>query len=382
MSSTIKKIKSSWSNSQISWKYVILCSSVILIIALVWSLAKICLSPVPAYATIIDFLTKPFEWMGEYLLGMINKILLDICNGVFQMIMWLIAALTPDDLLTADWQTLFGSHGIKANGLYTMMTNISNGIIKPIASTILGCVFMMQFIKITSKAEQNGTVPLLKEVLIIFVIFMMFNWLVAHADEVCGAIYDIANRIAIYVKDYGSTQISINPEDMKFIEIENNWDASQYANQSIGVIFGCLFVLVLGVLGALICFVFAYFATIGRALQLYIYAMFSPIPMAMLGFDETRSWGVGYFRNFASVALASAILLFIMYAFPLVMIMVIDFNNYTPLTDLSQWGDLLRIKTGSFIGPLLMLLRMIAVMLVFIVGVKNSGKYAKAILGA
>ena len=61
----------------------------------------------------------------------------------------------------------------------------------------------MQFLKLASKADQNGTVPLLKDILVMFMFFMIFNWLVAHADTLCGAIYDVINTISIKIKEFG-----------------------------------------------------------------------------------------------------------------------------------------------------------------------------------
>lgn len=41
---------------------------------------------------------------------------------------------------------------------------------------------------------------------------------------------------------------------------------------------------------------------LGRSVQLYVYAAFSPIPISLLGFDETKQIGIGYLKNFAAAA--------------------------------------------------------------------------------
>ena len=44
--------------------------------------------------------------------------------------------------------------------------------------------------------------------------------------------------------------------------------------------------------------------------------MISPIPLALLGIEETRQMGVGYLRNFASLVLSYASLAFVLNMYP------------------------------------------------------------------
>ena len=42
-----------------------------------------------------------------------------------------------------------------------------------------------------------------------------------------------------------------------------------------------------------------------RAIQLYIMAAFSPIPLSLMALDDTRQIGIGYLKNFTAVCLAA-----------------------------------------------------------------------------
>lgn len=53
-----------------------------------------------------------------------------------------------------------------------------------------------------------------------------------------------------------------------------------------------------------------------RAMQLYVMAAFSPLPFALLGFDETKNYGVSFCKNFLATCLAGVIILFAMGLFP------------------------------------------------------------------
>lgn len=323
-----------------------------------------------------DFAANPFGFICKFVFGSLNKMFCEMINGAYWAMMKYINAITPSDLLTGNWSQLFGDKGAASTKVYSFMTTICSTIVKPIAGSILSCVFLMQFLKLASKADQNGTVPLLKDILVLFMFFMIFNWLVGHADTLCGAIYDVINTISIKIKEFGGGVDFENiTEDL--IHVDDWNEVTQFADVSFGSLISILICVLLGFLGGIVAFLFACIATYARALQLYVYATFSPIPFAMLGFEETRSWGVGYFKNFAAVALAGAILLFIMFAFPAMMFAVISFDTGSSMMNLAD----MVVFNGSINGAL-NILKMLAIIIVFIMGIIKSGTWAKDILGS
>ena len=56
-----------------------------------------------------------------------------------------------------------------------------------------------------------------------------------------------------------------------------------------------------------------------RALQLYVMAAFSPIPLSLMALDETRQAGVGYLKNFAAMCIAGLIILILLISFPIIL---------------------------------------------------------------
>lgn len=56
-----------------------------------------------------------------------------------------------------------------------------------------------------------------------------------------------------------------------------------------------------------------------RAIQLYIMAAFSPIPLAFMALDDTRQIGVGYLKNFTAVCIAGLIIVILLIAFPVIL---------------------------------------------------------------
>lgn len=105
-----------------------------------------------------------------------------------------------------------------------------------------------------------------------------------------------------------------------------------------------------------------------RALQIYIMAAFSPIPLALLSEDETRQMGVGYLKNFASVCLAGVVILVLLVSFPIVL------------------GGLNAASAGvsvldSVVGGLSYALQYLAMCILLILALVKSGGWARDVMG-
>ena len=53
-----------------------------------------------------------------------------------------------------------------------------------------------------------------------------------------------------------------------------------------------------------------------RAFQLYVFTAFSPIPFALLGFDETKNYGISFCKNYLGICLSGAVIILALSAFP------------------------------------------------------------------
>lgn len=53
-----------------------------------------------------------------------------------------------------------------------------------------------------------------------------------------------------------------------------------------------------------------------RAIQLYVFTAFSPIPFALLGFDETKNYGISFCKNYLGICLSGAVIILALSAFP------------------------------------------------------------------
>ena len=106
------------------------------------------------------------------------------------------------------------------------------------------------------------------------------------------------------------------------------------------------------------------FAVWGRALQIYIMLMVAPVPIALLGADETRHMGIGFFKNFAALCLAAAIMAFVLWLFSIMFA--------ASITEVINTANQLSAVT---IGKLLV------VCLLLCWALTKSGQFARDVLG-
>ena len=118
-----------------------------------------------------------------------------------------------------------------------------------------------------------------------------------------------------------------------------------------------------------VAYVVALVVTWARAIQLYVMAALSPIPLSLLGLDETRHMGVGYIRQFASVCLAGLIVTVLLVAFPVVLggLNAASAGTGTPI--------------DSLVGGLSYALQYLAMCVLLVLSLAKSGAWARDVLG-
>ncbi|WP_206214468.1 type IV secretion system protein, partial [Adlercreutzia sp. ZJ141] len=91
------------------------------------------------------------------------------------------------------------------------------------------------------------------------------------------------------------------------------------ADDDLSALLALLVVAVISWLVVLIAYIVALVVCWARAIQLYVMAAFSPIPLAFLGFDQTRQIGIGYLKSFGAVCIAGLIILVLLISFPIIL---------------------------------------------------------------
>lgn len=291
--------------------------------------------------------------LNEWVSGMVR----DVVNGFLGGFMTFIKSINAETVLTAPWTDMLGSGGTT---VYTLATEVHNALVKPLAHSILALVMLVQLVKISEKMDSSGTMPALKEIVFLAVFFVIFTWLINSSAGLCEAVYNEINSITKAI-----TSDAVVPSyDISVADDVTGLDVLIPL-----VLFGLFSWLV-----AMVAYVVSLLMGYARALQLYVMMAFSPVPFALLGFDETRSMGVGFCKNFVAVCIAGAIMVFLMVCFPLILAGVMSDGSTT--TSISSAGS-----AGDVWGVILAPLKLIALCLLLVLGLMKSGAWARDILG-
>ena len=326
-----------------------------------------------------------FAHLDKWAWAQIKSLFAENVNASFYTALSQMKNISMNNDLTRDWFNLFGGDST----IHTILINVSNGAVKPVAGALMSCVFLMQFIKIAGKAESTGTLPMVKDVIYLFVMLAFFTSLITHADDICGALYSMINQISKAIsggqipqlnptQDFISAFVDGNPDGASLWHSDEGRDAM--AESSIGLMMILWLVFGIASLFGLALSIVITFMVFGRAIQLYLYSMFSPIPFSFLGFEQTRQWGVGFFKNFLCVALSGTIIIVICFLAPYMISAVMGGQ------DVSQsLVTIVQLKAGGQWGYMDFMMnigcKVIACYIIFIVGVMKSGSYARDILG-
>lgn len=265
--------------------------------ATAFALCALLLVPVqPAYADIAGD-------VNDWLCGLLR----DCCNWMFKAQTGVLGSIGANGILSADF-----AHMLTSSSDLTMH-DVARGVwqvaILPIGCGVLGLVFTLKLIEISQRMDGSQSLPGVKEVVFLLVFFAVFLFLIQNSFELMEAIYAVVGlAIDRTMSLFGSggaidlTAVSVVTED-----------------DDVPALIALLLVSVISWVVVLGAYIVALVVCWARAIQLYIMAAFSPIPLSLMALDDTRQIGIGYLKNFTAVCLAGLIILILLIAFPLIL---------------------------------------------------------------
>lgn len=292
-----------------------------------------------------------FDWLGEG----IASFFLNIAQALFNLFASMMSAVAPSSTVSGAFNSLFDGAEV-----WNMVTTVHQTLVIPIAESILALLMLVQLVKISQRIDATATLPAVKDIVFLAVFYVLFHWLIVNSLDVVTAIYDIFNDITTSILPSSSAYMAA----FDLSSVEPSWD-------TIG---GCALLALFGLISVAIgavAYIIAFVVSMARALQLYVMAAFSPIPLSLLGFEESRQMGMGFLKNFAAVALAGAIMMFTMFAYPFLLASVSGVDS----------GGLAAIANGTNDG-IFSLLSVLAVAIMYIFALAKSGAWAREVLGS
>lgn len=292
-----------------------------------------------------------FDWLGEG----IAQFFLGIAQALFNLFASLMSEVASSSSVSGAFNSLFG--GVE---VWNMVTTVHQTLVIPIAESILALLMLVQLVKISQRIDATSTLPAVKDIVFLAVFYVLFHWVIVNSLDIVTAIYDIFNSITTSILPSSSAYMAA----VDLSSVETSWD-------TIG---GCALLALFGLISVAIgavAYIIALVVSMARALQLYVMAAFSPIPLSLLGFEESRQMGIGFLKNFAAVALAGAIMMFTMFAYPFLLASVSGVDS----------GGLAAIANGTNDG-IFSLLSVLAISIMYIFALAKSGAWAREVLGS
>ena len=273
-------------------------------------LAALLVPAQPAWASIADDI-------NSWLCGVLR----DWCNWIFGAQTDVMRSLGAEGVLSAPFVTMLTTAGDVS--MYDIARGVWQVAIVPIGCGVLGLVFTLKLIEISQRMDGNQAMPGVKEVVFLLVFFAVFLFLIQHSFDLMAAIYEVVGLAIDRVEALFGTGGAL---DMAAVSVVTTDD-------DLSALLALLVVAIISWLVVLIAYIVALVLCWARAIHLYIMAAFSPIPLAFLGFDQTRQIGIGYLKSFGAVCIAGLIILVLLISFPAILggIVAVNPGTGTPI---------------------------------------------------
>lgn len=315
----------------------------------------------------------PFWEVGTNLKNMVCEWLLDMSCWGFNLYNDIAMKIGSSDMLSAPFDSLLGV------STYELTKTIHQTAVIPIAESILALFMLVQLVKISQRIDATATLPAVKDIVFLAVVYVLIHWFIVNSLDIMQAIYKIA--VDNIIPEIGTAQSNtgfFNGELTTSNIPDSTWD-----ELTIGGCFLTLCASILSVIGGVVAYMVAFIVAYARAWQIYAMAAFSSIPIALLGFDETRQMGIGFLKNFAAAVLAGAVMMFLLVIYPLALSTMTTASGVTGGASILF---LISIPAGGIASlasaSVLILLEFLAITFLLIIALIKSGAWAKEILGS
>jgi len=176
--------------------------------------------------------------------------------------------------------------------LYRLSLTVASTAVRPVASVVLAVVCALEFARIGSKTDGDRelgvkmiTVSLIR-IMIVFLLASRTELILAGIDELGKRVTDSITSAAPTTAADGAAGLG---DQMSGAIKDAGW---------MGQI-PCLVLLVIPFLVSKLAAIVVTVVVLLRFVQIYLLSAFSPLPIAFLIEDNTRQWGVNYFKQYA-----------------------------------------------------------------------------------
>ena len=242
--------------------------------------------------------------------------------------------------------------------MYQLSLTVARSAVKPIASTILAIMCVLELARVSTRAD-GDRVKLVA--MAMFKLTLVFT-AAQHSELMLQAIDEIGGSVL------GGIQSSVDTSGASSglglgDSMRDAIDSAGWMGQ-----IPCLILLLIPFLVSKGATIVVTVVILLRFVQIYMLTAFNPLPIAFIAQEETRQWGINYFKQYASLVFQCATLYLAILMYRTLVGGTLNPSKFKDGDSLSGW------VMGNFTGLLLA-----SVMLIGVVMAANS--VAKKLFG-
>ena len=245
--------------------------------------------------------------------------------------------------------------------MYQLSLTIARSAVKPIASTILAIMCVLEIARVSTRADGDRELGVKLIAMAMFKLVLVFT-AAQHCELMLKAIDEIGQSVMNGIHTAAPTTGTAAGAGLG--------DSMRSAIESAGP-FGqipCLILLIIPFLVSKGAAIVVTVVVLLRFVQIYMLTAFNPLPIAFIAQEETRQWGINYFKQYASAVFQCATLYLAILMYRTLVGGTLNPSKFKDGDSLSGW------VMDNFIGLLLA-----SVMLIGVVMAANS--VAKKLFG-
>ena len=176
--------------------------------------------------------------------------------------------------------------------LYQLALNVAQTAVKPIASIVLAVIFTLELARISSKVDGDRELGT-KMIATLMIKCALILTAAQHTPLLLQCIEQLGGRVLNGVLVSHSVQSVVGTTgigDQLRQQIHDSGIPGQAA---------CCLLVILPFLLSHVVSIMVIVVMMLRFVQVYLLAAFNPLPIAFLAHEETKSWGVNYFKQYA-----------------------------------------------------------------------------------
>lgn len=245
--------------------------------------------------------------------------------------------------------------------MYELSLTVARSAVKPIASTILAIMCVLEIARVSTRADGDRELGVKLIAMAMFKLVLVFT-AAQHCELMLKAIDEIGQSVMNGIHTAAPTTGTAAGAGLG--------DGMRDAIDSAGWMgqIPCLILLIIPFLVSKGATIVVTVVVLLRFVQIYMLTAFNPLPIAFIAQEETRQWGINYFKQYASAVFQCATLYLAILMYRTLVGGTLNPSKFKDGDSLSGW------VMDNFIGLLLA-----SVMLIGVVMAANS--VAKKLFG-